>query len=148
SRAMRINGLLAEWQRKVSGESSNNQSRVVELLGANPFITIKGAADKLTIAFTTAQRAIERLERARIVKRIGGAKRDRVYCATALMDILEEPARLKPGAVKSLSVLSNHVCWNVSRSCRYHWNSPCGDRCLPVSGSPTDNNLAHKCQRG
>ena len=100
SRAMRINGLLAEWQRKVSGESSNNPSRVVELLGANPFITIKGAADKLTIAFTTAQRAIERLERARIVKRIGGAKRDRVYCATALMDILEEPARLKPGAVK------------------------------------------------
>ena len=96
SRATRINGLIAEWQRKVSGQSSNNPSRVVELLGGNPFITIKGAADKLAIAFTTAQRAIERLERARIVKRVGDAKRDRVYCATALMDILEEPARLKP----------------------------------------------------
>jgi Fic family protein len=35
SRAMRINGLLAEWQKKVSGESSNNPLRVVELLGAN-----------------------------------------------------------------------------------------------------------------
>jgi len=86
----------AEWKRKVSGESSNNPSRVVELLGANPFIAIKGATDKLAIAFTTAQRAIERLERARIVKRMGDAKRDRVYCATALLDILEEPARLKP----------------------------------------------------
>ena len=96
NRATRINGLLAEWQRKVSGESNNNPLRVVELLGANPFITVKGAADKLAIAFTTAQRAIERLERARIVKRVGDAKRDRVYCATALMDILEEPARLKP----------------------------------------------------
>src|SRR6201998_3476382 len=96
SRAMRINGLLSEWQRKVSRESSGNPLRVVELLGANPFITINGAADKLTIAFTTAQRAIERLERARIVKRVGDAKRDRVYCATSLLDILEEPARLKP----------------------------------------------------
>jgi Fic family protein len=70
--------------------------RVVELLGANPFITAKGAAEALAVAFTTAQRAIERLERAGIVKRIGEAKRDRVYCAGALLDILEEPARLKP----------------------------------------------------
>jgi cell filamentation protein, protein adenylyltransferase len=96
SRAMRINGLLADWQKRVSGESSNNPLRVVELLGANPFITINGAADKLKIAFTTAQRAVERLERAKIVKRMGDAKRDRVYCATSLLDILEEPARLKP----------------------------------------------------
>src|SRR5215472_1480427 len=96
SRATRINGLLSEWQRKVSGESSNNPLRVVELLGANLFITIKGATDKLGIAFTTAQRAVERLERARIVKRVGDAKRDRVYCATTLLDVLEEPARLKP----------------------------------------------------
>ena len=93
---MRINGLLADWQKRVSRESSNNPLRVVELLGANPFITTKGVTDKLAIAFTTAQRAIERLERARIVKRVGIAKRDRVYCATALLDILEEPARLKP----------------------------------------------------
>ena len=27
---------------------------------------------------------------------LGDAKRDRVYCATALLNILEEPARLKP----------------------------------------------------
>ncbi len=96
SRAMRINGRLAEWQKKVSGKSSNHPLRVVELLGANPFITTKGVTEKLAIAFTTAQRAIERLERARIVKRVGDAKRDRVYCAAALLDILEEPARLKP----------------------------------------------------
>ena len=100
SRATRINGLLAEWQRKVSGESSSNPLRVIELLGANPFITTKGVADKLAIAFTTAQRAIERLERARIVKRMGEAKRDRVYCSAALLEILEEPAHLKQGAKK------------------------------------------------
>jgi Fic family protein len=96
NRATRINRLLAQWQKKVSGESSSNPLRVVELLGANPFITTKGAANKLKIAFTTAQRAIERLERASIVKPMGDAKRDRVFCATALLDILEEPAHIKP----------------------------------------------------
>jgi len=105
SRAMRINGLLAEWQRKVSGESSNNPLRVVELLGANPFITTKGVADKLAIAFTTAQRAIERLERANIINRVGDAKRDRVYCATALLDILvkSRPASNQPPTPRSSS---------------------------------------------
>lgn len=102
SRAMRINHLLAQWQNKVSGESSNNPLRVVELLGANPFITAKGVVDKLAVAFTTAQHAIERLERAGIVKRVGDAKRDRVYCAGALLNILEEAAHLKSAPDKHL----------------------------------------------
>lgn len=96
SRAARINSRLIEWQKKVAGDSTNAPLRVVELLAANPFITVKGAAEKLGVAFTTAQRAIERLERLGIVKQSGDAKRDRVYCAKALLDILEEPARLKP----------------------------------------------------
>jgi Fic family protein len=96
SRAARINSKLIEWQKKVAGDSTNAPLRVVELLAANPFITAKGAAEKLGVAFTTAQRAIERLERLGIVKQAGDAKRDRVYCAKALLDILEEPARLKP----------------------------------------------------
>lgn len=95
SRAARINSKLIEWQKKVTGDSTNAPLRVVELLAANPFITAKGAAEKLGVAFTTAQRAIERLERLGIVKQSGDAKRDRVYCAKALLEILEEPARLK-----------------------------------------------------
>ena len=94
NRATRINQLLGQWQRKVSGESSNKPLRVVELLGANPFITTKATAEMLEIAFTTAQRTIERLERAGIVQQVGEAKRGRVYCANALLHILEEPARL------------------------------------------------------
>jgi Fic family protein len=100
NRATRINQLLVQWQKKVSAESSNNPLRVAELLGANPFITAKGVVDKLGIAFTTAQRAIERLERAKVVKQVGDAKRDRVYCATALLNILEEPTRLEPSSTK------------------------------------------------
>ena len=96
SRASRINGKLADWRKKVTGDSTNTPLRVVELLAANPFITVKGAAEKLDVAFTTAQRAIEKLERLQIVRQKGVAKRDRVYCAQSLLDILEEPAQLTP----------------------------------------------------
>ncbi len=98
NRATRINEKLADWQKKVAGDSANTPVRTVELLGANPYITTKGAADRLDVAFTTAQRAIERLERLGIVQQTGDAKRDRVYCAKALLDILEEPAHLNPAA--------------------------------------------------
>jgi hypothetical protein len=50
----------------------------------------------LSIAFTTAQRAIQRLEQKRVVRRTINARRNRVYCTQALLDILEEPAQLKP----------------------------------------------------
>jgi len=72
---------------------------VTNVLGNQPSGR-SGVTDKLAVAFTTAQRAIERLEHARIVKRVGDAKRDRVYYATALLHILEQPAHLKPAANK------------------------------------------------
>jgi Fic family protein len=96
SRATRINEKLVDWQKKVAGDSTNMPLRTVELLVSNPFITAKGAAGKLKVAFTTAQRAIERLERLKIVQQTGDAKRDRVWCAKELLDILEESAHLRP----------------------------------------------------
>jgi ABC-type Mn2+/Zn2+ transport system ATPase subunit len=41
-------------------------------------------------------RAIGQLEKRGILKEISGGRRDRVYCAKALLDILEEPAQLQP----------------------------------------------------
>jgi Fic family protein len=100
SRATRINDLLAQWRRKLAGESTNTPLRVIELLAANPFITTTGAAHQLKLAFTTAQREIERLERNDIVQQTTDAKRSRVYCARALLEILEEPAHLTPEAAE------------------------------------------------
>jgi Fic family protein len=96
SRAARINATLSGWQKAVAGESTKTPLRVVELLGGNPFITVKGCAENLGVAFTTAQRAIEKLERLGIVEQAGTAKRNRVYCAKAFLTILEEPAKLVP----------------------------------------------------
>ena len=100
NRATRINNLLAEWRGKLAGQSTNTPLRVVGLLAANPFLTITGAAGQLKLAFTTAQRAIERLEHNGIVQTVSDAKRDRVYCARALLQILEEPAHLIPSSAE------------------------------------------------
>jgi len=43
---------------------------------------------------------MEKLEAMKIVTEISEAKRDRVYCAKQLLDILEEPARLTPMGTK------------------------------------------------
>lgn len=93
-RAERINGLLTKWRTAVAGASSKVPVALVDLLAANPFITVNGAAKRLKVAFTTAQRAVNRLEKLSVVKEVSQAKRDRVYCANALLSILEEPARL------------------------------------------------------
>jgi ribosomal protein S25 len=69
---------------------------MVELLAENPFWSVKRAAARLKVAYTTAERAIERLEAASILRPVSRARRDRVYCAKALLGILEEPARLTP----------------------------------------------------
>ena len=46
------------------------------------------------MAFTTAQRAIDRLETEGVVTQVGATRRNRVYCAGAILDVLEEPLRL------------------------------------------------------
>ncbi len=94
SRATRINDLLTGWRERMAAENAQAPLRVVEMLAGNPFLTVNGVARQLGVAFTTAQRAIERLEREGIVRKEGEAKRGRVYCARALMGILEEPVRL------------------------------------------------------
>lgn len=93
-RAERIDALLADWRMAVAGESSKAPARVLELVAGNPFIKITSAAERLGVEYTTAMRAIRKLEELGIVSQVGTRKRDRVYCAKALLDILEEPIRL------------------------------------------------------
>jgi len=113
SRAGRINGLLEAWRIDVGrlspgprgrrpaapgGRPTEIPSRLLDLVAANPFITINKAAAQLKVAYTTAQRGIEKLERLGIVRQANKTKRDRVYCAKAIFDILEEPARISPAS--------------------------------------------------
>ena len=95
-RIERLDDLLAGWQRELAGSRSRLPERALDLFAENPFWTVGGIAERLEVAFTTAQRGIDRLEAAGIVSRVGEGRRNRVYCAEALLTVLEEPSVLKP----------------------------------------------------
>jgi len=95
SRTQRINRLLDGWRRKLAGGGSRTAAMMVDLVAENPFCTTKGAAQRLGVVFTTAQRAIAKLEKAGVLRQVSEGRRDRLYCAEAILDILEEPANLK-----------------------------------------------------
>ncbi|NLW87319.1 MAG: Fic family protein [Planctomycetes bacterium] len=99
-RAERINALMDRWRQSVAGAASRTPSQLVDLLAENPYWTINKVAERLKVAFTTAQRAVAKLEQLGILKQTTDSQRGRVYCATAIMDILDEPAKLRPSATE------------------------------------------------
>jgi Fic family protein len=94
SRTERINNLIVEWQIKVGNKTESSLQDIVKYLAVNPFLTITKIAINLGIAFTTAQRSVSFLEDLGIVSQISEGKRDRVYCATQILGILEESAKI------------------------------------------------------
>ena len=99
SRAERLNHLLTSWRDQLSGQAGTKVAlQLLDMIGANPFLTPRGAEEKLNLAYNTVIRAIGQLEKLKVLKQVSEAKRDRVYCAKAILDILEEPARLTPAA--------------------------------------------------
>ena len=91
SRAERINSLLNTWKLQIAESGSKNALLVVNNLSTNPYLTIKNISAELSIAYSTAQRAVLLLESAGIIKQVNDTKRDKVYCAIAILEILEEP---------------------------------------------------------
>ena len=95
SRTARINLLLEKWKNMISGSAPRILPDLIDLLAENPYWTAKGIAGRLNVAFTTAQRAIRVLEEHGVLIAQGQAKRDRVFCARQIMDILDEPAKIE-----------------------------------------------------
>ena len=93
-RIERLDDLLAGWRRELAGSRSRLPERALDLFAENPFWTVGGLAERLELAFTTAQRGINRLQAAGIVCRVGEGRRNRLYCAEAILTILEEPSTL------------------------------------------------------
>jgi Fic family protein len=98
SRAQRINQLLVDWRKVVVRSGSPVPGQIVELLAGNPFFTLRTAEKKLSVGYNTVARAVAVLEERGIVKLVGNRKRDRVFCARAILEILEEPAWTKLGS--------------------------------------------------
>ncbi|MHC5119992.1 MAG: Fic family protein [Planctomycetota bacterium] len=94
SRAERINTLIQNWREMVAGQKPKILFDTIGLLAENPFWTTKKIAERLNVAFTTAQRAINLLKEKQIVTQIDQAQRDRVFCSKAIMNILDEAPKI------------------------------------------------------
>lgn len=95
SRAERINDLLTKWKLQVASSASSVPADIVNHFAVNPYLTINKISEDLKIAYTTTQRGIQKLEAQGVIKQVSESKRDRVYCATDILDILEEPAKIE-----------------------------------------------------
>lgn len=94
SRAERINALLEQWKIMVASGGSSIALDIVPRLAVNPYVTINKIAEDLQVAYSTAQRGIQKLESANIIQKTSDNKRDKVYCATEVLNILEEPTKI------------------------------------------------------
>jgi Fic family protein len=95
SRAERINLLLQEWRENTAGRKPKILFEAIGLLAENPFWSAKKLGERLSVAFTTAQRAINALMEAGILTQVDQAQRDRIYCAESIMEILDEPPKIQ-----------------------------------------------------
>ena len=86
-----IDTLFERWRQDLSGVLSPRLEDVLGLFVESPFWTVGEIGKRLGVAYTTARRAIERLEEGGIVSLVGAAKRNRVYCARSVIAALEMP---------------------------------------------------------
>lgn len=100
SRAERINNLLNKWKLQVASSSSSIPVDIVDHFAVNPYLTIKKIAEELEIAYSTAERGVRKLLGENIIRQVGGGKRDKVYCATEILSILEGSAKIRSCAEK------------------------------------------------
>ncbi len=91
ARIRQIDGLFLGWKQELDRGRSQLPPRALELFAENPFWQVSGVAARLEVAFTTAQRALDRLEAAGIIAQVGQRRRHRVYCAEQVLNILEAP---------------------------------------------------------
>ena len=103
SRAGRIDRLLSQWRAWFSGGGSKVPAQLIDLLGANPFLTPRETEHRLKVSYNAVMRGITLLESRGILSQVGEAKRGRVFCARSILDILEEPAHLIPDKTRATS---------------------------------------------
>lgn len=92
-RAERINGVISSWRQKAQGLGGTAQL-LLDQLAVNPYINARAIVDKYHVAHTTANHAIDKLLSCGILTQISEGKRDRIFCATEILAILDEPTKI------------------------------------------------------
>ena len=90
ARSQRLLALRQEYRDRMKGGRTSAASfRLVDELFATPAITASHVRRVLEVTPVSAQRAIERLEEAGIVREATGRRRDRVYMAPEVFSVLD-----------------------------------------------------------
>lgn len=91
-RIKEIEDLQADWERRLSGLGRSTASlRLARNLLASPILTIPQAQKLLGVSYPAAQKNIERLTQAGILRQAGDARYGRAYMAEELLSILIRP---------------------------------------------------------
>ena len=88
---LRIDGLLTDWKVELERERSWLPERALEQFVANPFWIVGALAERMEVSYPTVQRAINLLVGLEAVSLVGESRRNRMYCAQPILDVLGEP---------------------------------------------------------
>ena len=90
SRIKRIDDLLSSLRLELSRGRSPIPRMALDLFTENPYWSVGGLSERLEVAFSTAQRAMDRLESLGVVSIVGETRRNRIYCARDILEALED----------------------------------------------------------
>ena len=62
--------------------------KLLDMLFVNPIVSLNGISEFLKVTWPTAKASVEQLIRLGILKEISGRKRNRIYCAKELLDMI------------------------------------------------------------
>ena len=91
ARIERLDILFDSWRAQLGDALSPRLDQILGLFVESPFWAGGEIGKTLGIAYTTARRAVDRLEEAGIVSPSGQSRRNRLYCARAVLTALEAP---------------------------------------------------------
>jgi len=81
--------LQKKYHQQLQKESiSTSVFQLLDMLFLNPFVSLPGISEYLKVTWPTARASVERLVKFGILKEVSGRKRNRVYCAEELLNIL------------------------------------------------------------
>lgn len=82
---------LTQHRRRLRSRLPRRAQGLLDHLFQNPCITITSAARRLHVSIPTARQAVERLQKAGILREITGARWGRIFQAPAILKALESP---------------------------------------------------------
>jgi len=94
--ANELTALLGRWKERVAAlklRADAAAHRLPDLLIGSPVVTVNQVLHSLGIAFPAANRALAQLQQAGIVEPLTGQKRNRIFVAREVIDLLNRPTQ-------------------------------------------------------